>query len=75
MKVSVKDPVSQEDIVNHCEQEMRLNLTHAKNCFALAKGWFDQLDATEEQKTELWFRFAPFERDLMKGDKGKKEWS
>jgi len=75
MKVSVKDQVSDEEVIADCEREMRLNLAHAKNCFALAKGWFDQLDASEEAKSELWFRFAAFERDLMKGDKGKKEWS
>lgn len=75
MLLTDQQPVSQEDLIDDCEFHMREYLRSAKWMFENAKWWYDQLEATEEQKTELWFRFAAFERDLMKGDKGKKVWS
>ncbi len=68
------NPVSQEDLIDACERDMRVQLDGAKASFWMASYYFQELDADPEVKAELWNRFNATERRLMK-DKEGKEWT
>lgn len=73
MKLTDKMPVSEEDLVEKAESDMRIMLEGARASFGMAKFFFDELDADPAVKAELWHKFNATERRLMKG--GDEEWS
>ena len=73
MKVSDKQEVSIEDVLDAAERVMRENLLQARLCFMSAKRVVDRLDVDPEGQAKLWGRFSATERRLMKGDE--KAWS
>lgn len=73
MKLTDKMPVSEEDLVESTEIDMRERLKAARYLFSTAKLFFDKLNADPAIKADLWHKFNATERRLMKG--GDEEWS
>ena len=74
MKVSDKQEVGIEDVLDAAERVMRENLLQARLCFMSAKRVVDDLDLDPEVQANLWGKFNATERRLMK-DKDGVEWS
>ena len=74
MKVSEKQEVTEEDVVDAVERLMRAYLETAKTGFELAMQEFQKAGCDPAMMQDLWFRFNATERRLMKDSEGK-EWS
>ena len=74
MKVSDKQEVSDQEVVDAVERLMRAYLETAKTGFELAMQEFQKTGCDPAAMQDLWFRFNATERRLMKDSEGK-EWS
>lgn len=62
MRYTKHTEVSKADEVDCIEQGMREALPDGEKAMAIWQEW----DGSHEEKTELWFRFASYERSAMK---------
>ena len=73
MKVSDKQEVGIDDVLDDTERVMRFWLREARRHFERAKKVCDDLDLDPEAQAKLWGKFNATERRLMKNED--KEWS
>jgi hypothetical protein len=74
MRVSEKQEVSEQDVLDAVERQIREHLNEARMEFDLAMSAFQGAALDPSLMQDLWFRFNATERRLMKDTEGK-EWS